>query len=130
MPKVQSAQMQESTLAFDTAVKITIAESSAATSCANIDSSFQGGARKLYISCLRSGVSRCRETAKCVGAVEVRQCCSCDTTLSYIDNCPHLVYRHIIRTIVGSRQSCFTNAEVSDIYKSDAMQLSRGEPQI
>ena len=43
MPKVQSRLMQESTLAFDAAVKIVIAESSAATSCAIIDSSFQGG---------------------------------------------------------------------------------------
>ena len=43
MPKVQSRLMQESTLAFDAAVKIAIAESPAATLCANIDSSFQGG---------------------------------------------------------------------------------------
>ena len=43
MPKVQSRLMQESTLAIDAAVKVVIAESSAATSCAIIDSSFQGG---------------------------------------------------------------------------------------
>ena len=57
MPKVQSRLMQESTLAFHAAVKIAIAESSAVTSCENIDSSFQGGARKaeqLSITCLRN----------------------------------------------------------------------------
>ena len=37
MPNVQSRLMQESTLAFQAAVKIAIAESSAATSCANIE---------------------------------------------------------------------------------------------
>ena len=43
MPKVQSRFMQERTLAFDEAVKIAIAESSAVASCANIDAMRGGG---------------------------------------------------------------------------------------
>ena len=43
MPKVQSRLMQERTLAFDDAVKIAIAESSAVASCANIDTMRGGG---------------------------------------------------------------------------------------
>ena len=66
-------------------------------------------AEQRSIACLQNEASRRRATANCVGATESV---------------------HIIRTIVGSRQSRVINVKVSDTYKSGAMQLPSGEPQI
>ena len=112
MPKVQSRLMQESTLTFDAAVKIAIAESSAATSCANIDSSFQGGSTEGGTAIHRVFTKRGEQTSR-----NSKLCLNCGSGTHNPDNC---------RFKTMSCHKC----KMSDTYKSGAMQLPSGEPQI
>jgi len=104
MPKVQSKVMQERTLAFDDAVKIAIAESSAVASCANIDT--MRGEGSAEDGTVHRVFSKGRGTAQNHSKVCWR--------------CGNGGHTHTVRTTVVSGQWCVINANGSDTSRSDA----------
>ena len=106
MPKLQSKLMQERTLAFDEAVKIAIAESSAVASCANIDEMRGGGSTE------DGTVHRVFSKGRGKAQSPSKLCWRCGNSGHSPDNCRfRTVVCHQCKRIGRIKKRCYAVAE-------------------